>query len=218
MNDMYRRLGFFGSKSLVSAIAVYAGMCACVIITAAVGVASGPSPLAAAESAPKAVETAAPKPAAKLKTGTVIWHETPKALPATVFKDAADADQTLDKFTGKVLLVNFWATWCAPCVKEMPTLDALQAKMGGPEFEVLAISQDRGGAKDAQPFAEKQGWKNLAFYVEKMGRFSKDANLRGLPTTLLIDKVGKEVARVEGEADWSAPEIEKILRDLIAKK
>jgi len=210
MNDRYRRLGVFGSKSLIPAIAVYAG----VIITAAVGVASGASPLAAAESAPKAAEKAPTKP----KSGTVIWHETPKALPGTVFKDAADADRTLDKFTGKVLLVNFWATWCAPCVKEMPTLDALQAKMGGPDFEVLAISQDREGAKVAQPFAEKQGWKNLAFYVEKMGRFSRDANLRGLPTTLLIDKGGKEVARVEGEADWSSPEIEKILRDLIAKK
>jgi len=210
MNDMYRRLGVFGSKSPMSAAIIYAG----VIITAAVGVASGSSPLTAAESAPKAAEKAPTKP----KSGTVIWHETPKALPATVFKDVADADRTLDKFTGKVLLVNFWATWCAPCVKEMPTLDALQAKMGGPDFEVLAISQDREGAKVAQPFAEKQGWKNLAFYVEKMGRFSRDANLRGLPTTLLIDKSGKEVARVEGEADWSSPEIEKILRDLIAKK
>jgi thiol-disulfide isomerase/thioredoxin len=210
MNDMYRRLGVFGSKSPMSAAIIYAG----VIITAAVGVASGASPLTAAESAPKAAEKAPTKP----KSGTVIWHETPKALPATVFKDVADADRTLDKFTGKVLLVNFWATWCAPCVKEMPTLDALQAKMGGPDFEVLAISQDREGAKVAQPFAEKQGWKNLAFYVEKMGRFSRDANLRGLPTTLLIDKSGKEVARVEGEADWSSPEIEKILRDLIAKK
>jgi hypothetical protein len=94
----------------------------------------------------------------------------------------------------------------------------LQAKLGGPQFQVLAISQDREGAKVAQPFFEKNAWKDLSFYVEKMGRFSKDANLRGLPTTLIIDKTGKEVARVEGESQWDSPEVEKILRELIAKK
>ena len=209
MRDLYRGLQRFGA---LSTAAIYAG----VIIIAALGVASGPSALSAA---PDAAKPASEKPgAAKPKSGVFVWHETPKPLPATVFKDAADADQTLDKFTGKVLVVNFWATWCAPCVKEMPTLDALQAKLGGPQFQVLAISQDREGAKVAQPFAEKQGWKNLAFFVEKMGRFSKDANLRGLPTSLIIDKTGREVARVEGEAIWDSPEIEKNLRELIAKK
>jgi thiol-disulfide isomerase/thioredoxin len=200
MKKLSRRLQRFGST---------AAICAGVIITAAVGVASGPQPVYAAEEAAK--------PADKPKPGAIVWHATPKPLPATVFKDAADADQTLDKFAGKVLVVNFWATWCAPCVKEMPTLDKLQAKLGGPNFQVVAISQDRGGAKEAQPFAEKQGWKNLAFYVEKMGRFSKDANLRGLPTTLIVDKSGKEVGRVEGEAVWDSPEIEKALKDLMAK-
>ena len=189
----------------LSTAAIRAG----VIITVALAVASSPRPLVAASEAEKADK---PKP------GAFVWHESPKPLPATVFKDAADADQTLDKFGGKVLVVNFWATWCAPCVKEMPTLDALQAKLGGPNFQVMAISQDREGAKVAQPFAEKQGWKNLAFYVEKMGRFAKDANLRGLPTSLIIDKTGHEVARVEGEAKWDSPEIEKSLRELIAKK
>jgi thiol-disulfide isomerase/thioredoxin len=195
--DVYRRLQSLRAMALLSAA---------LLITAAVGVASRPTPVFAAPEAGKA------------KSGAFVWHETPKPLPETVFKDAADADQTLAKFPGKVLVVNFWATWCAPCVKEMPTLDKLQAKLGGPTFEVLAISQDRGGAKEAKPFAEKQGWKNLAFYVEKMGRFSKDANLRGLPTTLIIDKSGKEVARIEGEAVWDSPEVEKTLRDLMAKK
>lgn len=205
MIEMYRRLQHLSRKSLVSAAAICAG----VIIIATVAVASGANPLSAAEGAQKPDR---PKP------GAFIWHQTPKTLPATVFKDATDSDQTLDKFKGKVMVVNFWATWCAPCVKEMPTLDALQAKLGGPDFQVLAISQDREGAKVAQPFAEKQGWKNLAFYVEKMGRFSKDANLRGLPTSLIVDKSGHEVARVEGEATWDSPEVEKTLRELIAKK
>lgn len=207
MKVFYRRIQRLGAVSI-------AAMCAGVIIIATLGVASRPSPLSAAPEA----ENAAKKPPEKPKAGAFVWHDAPKPLPATVFKDAADSDQTLDKFAGKVLVVNFWATWCAPCVKEMPTLDALQAKLGGSGFQVLAISQDREGAKVAQPFAEKQGWKNLAFFVEKMGRFSKDANLRGLPTSLIIDKTGQEVARVEGEAKWDSPEIEKSLRELIAKK
>lgn len=200
--DVYRRLQSLRATALFSAA---------LLITAAVGVASR-TPLFSVSPVFAASE------AVKTKSGTFVWHETPKPLPQTVFKDAADADQTLAKFPGKVLVVNFWATWCAPCVKEMPTLNALQAKLGGPEFQVLAISQDREGAKVAQPFFEKNDWKDLNFYVEKMGRFSKDANLRGLPTTLIIDKSGKEVARVEGESKWDSPEVEKTLRELIARK
>jgi thiol-disulfide isomerase/thioredoxin len=200
--DVYRRLQSLRATALLSAA---------LLITAAVGVASR-TPLFSGGPVFAASE------AVKTKSGTFVWHETPKPLPETVFKDAADADQTLAKFPGKVLVVNFWATWCAPCVKEMPTLNALQAKLGGSQFQVLAISQDREGAKVAQPFFEKNDWKNLTFYVEKMGRFSKDANLRGLPTTLIIDKTGKEVARVEGESKWDSPEVEKTLRALIAKK
>ena len=115
------------------------------------------------------------------------------------------------------MVVNFWATWCAPCVKEMPTLDALQAKLGGPGFEVLTISQDREGAKVAKPFVEKNQWKNLALYVEAPGKFAHDAKLRGLPTSLIVDKNGQEVGRIEGDLDWNSPEVEKILRDLMAK-
>ncbi|MBY0508911.1 MAG: TlpA family protein disulfide reductase [Rhodospirillaceae bacterium] len=200
--DVDRRLQSLRATALLSAA---------LLITAAVGVASR-TPLFPVGPAFAAAE------AGQAKSGAIVWHEAPKPLPETVFKDAADADQTLAKFPGKVLVVNFWATWCAPCVKEMPTLNALQAKLGGPEFQVLAISQDREGAKVAQPFFAKNDWKNLNFYVEKMGRFSKDANLRGLPTTLIIDKTGKEVARVEGEAKWDSPEVEKTLRELIAKK
>lgn len=145
-----------------------------------------------------------------------IWHEKPIDAPATVFKDAGDQNKTLKDFGGKVLIVNFWATWCAPCVKEMPALDRLQAKLGGKDFEVVAINQERGGARVAKPFAEKQGWK-LPLYVDPATGFYKDAKLRGLPTTLIIGKDGKEVGRVEGEVEWDGPAIEKMVQDLIKK-
>ena len=142
--------------------------------------------------------------------------DAPRDAPATVFTDAADADKTLADFKGKALVVNFWATWCAPCVKEMPTLDALQAQMGGDTFQVLTISQDREGAKVAQPFVEKNGWKNLGLYTEPQGRFQRDASIRGLPTTIIIDKTGKEVGRVEGEVMWTSAEVVDKLKALAA--
>lgn len=96
-------------------------------------------------------------------------------------------------------------------------LDSLEAKLGGDSFQVVTISQDREGAKVAKPFSEKNGWKNLALYVEPLGKFSRDAQLRGLPTSLIVNKAGLEVARVEGEVDWNSPEIEKLIRDLLDK-
>ena len=185
------------------------------IIIALVVVASrsGPKEEAAPDVSSKSAAStpaAAPQP----KGADFVWYDAPRDAPATVFKDATDADKTLADFKGKALVVNFWATWCAPCVKEMPTLDALQAQMGGDTFQVLTISQDREGAKVAQPFMEKNGWKNLGLYVEPQGRVQRDASIRGLPTTIIIDKTGKEVGRVEGEVAWTSAEVVDRLKGL----
>jgi thiol-disulfide isomerase/thioredoxin len=122
----------------------------------------------------------------------------------------------LSSFEHPSLIVNFWATWCAPCVKEMPALDRLNAKLGGKDFQVLAINQERNGPKIAKPFAEKQGWK-LPLYLDPATGFYRDAKLGGLPTTLVIGKDGKEVARVAGEVVWDSPAVEKMVQDLIKR-
>jgi len=209
-------------KSKTQRPMVIGGALVALIIIGVAIVASRPS----TEAPPQTAETAAEKPAesasaapdAAAHADTIALYDTPRPAPPTVFKDANDADVTLAKFSGKVLVVNFWATWCAPCVKEMPTLDALEAKLGGPEFEVVAIAQDREGAKVAKPFADKNAWSNLDFYTEAGGKFMREARLNGLPTSLIIDKTGQEVGRVEGELDWASPGVEKVLRDLMAKK
>ena len=166
------------------------GIVAAVIIIVGVVVASqmgGGDPAPEQAAAPAAAPTTQAAAPAEPEPLPIVYFDKPEAAPQTVFKDAADADQTLANFKGKVLLVNFWATWCAPCVKEMPTLDALQVKLGGADFQVVAIAQDREGARIAKPFHEKQGWTNLAFFAEAPGKFMRDAKLQGLPTTLLID-------------------------------
>jgi thiol-disulfide isomerase/thioredoxin len=146
-----------------------------------------------------------------------VWHEAPRPAPTTVFKDDGGNDHTLADFAGKALVVNFWATWCAPCVKEMPTLDALQAQFGDKGIQVLAISQDREGAQVAKPFKEKNGWNDLALYTEAAGKFQRDADLNGLPTTIILNKAGQEVGRVEGEVNWTSPEVEQKLQALASQ-
>jgi thiol-disulfide isomerase/thioredoxin len=145
------------------------------------------------------------------------WHDEPRIVPDTPFQDGEGDTIALSDFSGKVLVVNLWATWCAPCIREMPTLDSLQADLGGDAFHVIALSQDREGARVAKPFMVKNGWENLGLYVSDGTTFARAAKIRGLPTTLIIGADGREVARLEGTAEWNDPDIKDALSALIAK-
>ena len=188
-----------------------------VLITALTLLASRPDTLPTQAAAPIVIAPAAAAETDESKN-EITWHAKPLPGPlATVMQDSKNADTTLAAFKGKVVVVNYWATWCAPCVKEMPTLDALQVKLGGANFQVLAVSQDREGLKVALPFVEKNGWKSIGLYVEPKARFAKDAALRGLPTTIILDQSGQEIGRLEGTIDWMAPKVTDALSRLIAK-
>ena len=139
----------------------------------------------------------------------------PKPAPEIGFTDIAGTPLGLDAFRGKVVLLNYWATWCAPCVEEMPSLERLQTRLGGGDFTVLAVSVDRQGLDIVRPFLERIGLKQLPIYLDRSGASMRAFGIRGLPTTMLIDREGNEVGRLEGMADWQSPAAEALIRHYV---
>jgi thiol-disulfide isomerase/thioredoxin len=139
----------------------------------------------------------------------------PAPVPAHVFQNGQGRDITLADFRGKVVLVNFWATWCGPCRKEMPDLAKLQAELGGDHFQVVAISADRQGFPVVQDFYAELGIDNLPLYNDKTMKVQRAARAFGLPTTLLIDARGREVGRLVGPAHWASADAKRLIRHYI---
>jgi thiol-disulfide isomerase/thioredoxin len=127
---------------------------------------------------------------------------TPRPVAAFSFTDGDDAPLTLADFHGRMVLLNLWATWCAPCRKEMPALDRLQAKLGGSDFTVLPVSIDHRGRDVIARFYHELGLKSLGIYVDKSANVTYAVNAVGMPTTLLVDAQGRELGRVVGPAEW----------------
>ncbi len=132
--------------------------------------------------------------------------DSPRALRTIAFEDGQGRKRALSDFRGRVVLLNVWATWCVPCREEMPALDRLQQNFGGPGFEVLALAIDAGGAAAVKRFYEEIGIRALAVYVDRTMRASGDLAVVGVPTTLLIDRDGREIGRRTGPAPWDKPE------------
>ncbi len=139
------------------------------------------------------------------------WTEPPVALRGVRFTDAQGAPVSLADKRGRVVLMNFWATWCSPCVREMPSLGRLQAKFDKSVFEVVLISEDRD-AGVIEPFHRRLGLDNMAAYHDPRARLSRQLAITGLPTTLLIDRNGNEVGRVTGAAEWDSPAALELIR------
>ena len=129
-------------------------------------------------------------------------HAAPRPVPELVFEDGQGATRMLAGFRNRVVLLNVWATWCVPCREEMPALDRLQQKLGGPGFEVVALSIDAGGAAAVKQFYDEIGIRALAIYVDPASRAMGALGLVGIPTTVLTDRQGREVGRRTGPAQW----------------
>jgi thiol-disulfide isomerase/thioredoxin len=163
----------------------------------------------------------APGPAAdgsRLNSGAMaafVFKATPEALAEVAFKDGQDRELTLKHWQGRVVLLNLWATWCAPCRKEMPELDRLQAELGSERFEVVALAVDRAGAEGARKFLAETRVKSLALYVDQTARAGTLLKAIGLPTTILIDAQGREVGRLTGPAVWDSAEAKRLIRAVV---
>ena len=145
-------------------------------------------------------------------------HDAPQPVPALRFEDGSGRALTLADFQGRVVLLNIWATWCGPCRAEMPTLDRLQAMLGGPDFEVVALSIDRAGIDAVARFYAEIEVEHIGRYIDATTKAARDLGAYGLPTTLLIDREGREIARHVGPAEWDTPAMTGFLREQLSRE
>jgi thiol-disulfide isomerase/thioredoxin len=144
-------------------------------------------------------------------------HEAPAPAPDVAFVGADGAETTLAASDGKLRVVNFWATWCAPCREEMPSLAALQEGLSGEDFEVLLIATGRNSPEGIEAFFEEAGIDGLETAVDAKGKLAREMAVPGLPVTLILNREGAEIARLMGGADWNGPSARAIMTDLLAR-
>jgi len=187
------------------------------IVRPVVPAAAGEGAVASSDAAATSAATAQALPkgpgANSLSKGQMaafVFKKEPEDLPAFEFVDGEAGKKTMADWAGRVVLLNLWATWCAPCRKEMPGLARLQEELGSDRFEVVALAIDRGGIEKAKAFLEQTKATALRLYVDPTARLSFTLRAIGLPTTLLV-KDGKEIGRLVGPAEWDSPEAKALI-------
>lgn len=141
---------------------------------------------------------------------------TPAPVPATAFTDPEGSSHSLADYRGKVVLLNFWATWCAPCREEMPSLDALQAQLGGADFQVVPVASGHNPPPAITKFLAEAKVANLPVLLDPRQQLAREMGVMGMPVTVLIDRQGNEIARLMGGADWSSPAAQALIRQATA--
>lgn len=175
---------------------------------------NAPSVPASVEKAAKAEAEARNTARSQPKSGQMaafVTKKTPEPLPDVAFKDAAGKEIKLSDFKGRTVLLNIWATWCAPCREEMPSLDRLQKALSSDKFEVVALSIDRQGVDAAKKFLDEVKASALKLYVDATAKQGIALKVVGMPTTILINKDGLEVGRLAGTAEWDSDDAKKLI-------
>ena len=163
---------------------------------------------------PAAADMDAAKAALEGDMRKLVFHPQPKAAGEADFTTFEGEPLNLDQWEGKWVLVNFWATWCAPCRKEMPMLSALQEEFGGDDFEVLTIATTRNPPPAMQAFFEEIGVENLPLHRDPGSTLAREMAVLGLPVTVILNPEGEEIARLQGDADWSSDSAKAVIRAL----
>jgi thiol-disulfide isomerase/thioredoxin len=147
----------------------------------------------------------------------LVIHEEPMAVSEAPFLGDDEAETTLQDLAGDVVVLNFWATWCAPCREEMPTLAALEAELGDEGVRVATVATGRNDPLEIDRFLEEVGAGNLPRWRDPRQTLAREMGVLGLPVTVILDREGQEVARLTGDADWSSDSAVAILRALAAE-
>ena len=162
----------------------------------------------------RGAESSPPASANKLSTGamtTFVFKQPPAPLPDVQFVNAEGKPVTLKDWNGKVVLLNLWATWCAPCRAEMPALQRLQAALGSDNFQVVALAVDKAGLEGAKKFLADNKITGLGLFADPTAREGLQLKVIGMPTSILIDPQGREVGRLIGPAEWDSPEAKRLI-------
>jgi thiol-disulfide isomerase/thioredoxin len=140
---------------------------------------------------------------------------TPLKLPDLAFDDADGKPKKLSDWRGRIVLVNLWATWCVPCRREMPALDALQTKLGGPDFEVVAVNIDTRDPEKPKNFLKEANLTRLGYFTDQKAKVFQDlksiGRALGMPTSVLVDGQGCEIATIAGPAEWASDDAIKLI-------
>jgi thiol-disulfide isomerase/thioredoxin len=155
-------------------------------------------------------------PLAHGEVAALTMATTPLQLPDLAFEDANGQPKKLSDFRGKTVLVNLWATWCVPCRREMPALDSLQTKLGGKDFEVVAINIDTRDPDKPKNFLKEANLTNLGYYSDQKAKVFQDlkniGKALGMPTSVLVDAKGCEIGNIAGPAEWASDDALKLLK------
>jgi len=142
--------------------------------------------------------------------------KSPLKIPDLTFQDAGGHTIALDRFHGRTVLLNLWATWCVPCRREMPALDALEGKLGGPNFQVVAVNIDTRDPDKPKKFLQQLGVKNLAYYADPSAKAFQQlkaiGRAFGMPTTILVSPKGCEIGTIAGPAEWASEDALKLIK------
>lgn len=157
-------------------------------------------------------------PSAKYGEAEVEYNTNPPAISSSPFQDGEGKDRTLQEFQGKAVILNFWATWCRPCVDELPQLDALQEDLTrtGKNITVIALAQDFKGRDVVSAFLKDRNIMHLPVYTDRKNTLLREMKVGGLPTTIFIDRAGNEVARIQGFVHWDSAQVKALLDKLAA--
>ncbi len=155
---------------------------------------------------------AEPGPAFAGAMGSFTYAETREPAPSLTVEAEDGQRVTLADFRGRVVLINLWGTWCPPCIKEMPSLDRLQGRLGGAQFTVLPVAIEPQGWETITPFWERAGIRHLTTYLDADNQSMVAFQPRGLPVSILVDRQGRIMGQIEGEADWDSQDAQALIR------